>query len=76
MHQMTETRYEVARMERERELEIARRLENEPWIEPTGLRRYMRNVAIRLRGYEQQVQLERMWHREEIRRKLRPSKGW
>lgn len=74
MHQMTDTRYEVAQMEREREL--AARLAAEPWVEPTGFRRRMRSLAIRVRGREQQLQLERMWRREEIRRKLNPRQGW
>jgi len=62
--------------QREREHDIEQLLAMEPWVEPQGMRRVFRNIAIALRGREQQEHLERTWRMGAVQRKLRPTSGW
>lgn len=69
--------YQTIEMDqREREHDIEQLLATEPWVEPQGMRRVFRNMAIALRGREQQEHLERMWRIGAVQRRLRPMNGW
>lgn len=63
----------------ERQHEVAAHLQqlDDGWTPPTGFRGKLRTLAIRLRGEEQQVNLERIWRLDAMqRRNRRPMSGW
>lgn len=62
--------------QRQREQEVQHLLELEPWVEPQGVRRVLRNLAIVFRGREQQEHLERLWRTAAAHRRLNPTRGW
>ncbi|MCK9518678.1 MAG: hypothetical protein M0R74_06600 [Dehalococcoidia bacterium] len=62
--------------QRQRERDIEHLLQLEPWVEPRGIRRTLRNIAIALRGREQQEHLERTWRIAAAQRRLNPKRGW
>lgn len=61
----------------ERQREIAAHLDlDDGWTPPTGVRGVLRSLAIRLRGEEQQLNLERIWRLDAMQRRARPMSGW
>lgn len=62
--------------QRQRERDIEELLKLEPWVEPRGLRGALRNLAIVLRGREQQEHLERTWRIAAAQRRANPMRGW